>query len=205
MHSGRQWRQRAERGRQGTNPGRIADRELAREDLTDLACREAEHGTIHPAGSGAERHPRRCPHGSSSGLPVVVAAGPNGTHGSLATPVPCWSGLPDLGRRWPRSGISVLESSRPCSQRGFEAKADHAGLSTPAPATHRGSAATRMPRNCRDDACFRRRDRADGWVAVRIAGGQRRRMSRRCCTDHRRSNSVGSPGSSARRWAIKVT
>jgi hypothetical protein len=74
VHSGRQWRQRAERGRQGTNPGRIADRELAREDLTDLACREAEHGTIHPAGSGAERHPRRCPHGSSSGLPVVVAA-----------------------------------------------------------------------------------------------------------------------------------
>jgi len=34
---------------------------------------------------------------------------------------------------------------------------------------------------------------------------QRRRMSRRCCTGHRRSNSVGSPVSSARRCLIKVT
>ena len=36
-------------------------------------------------------------------------------------------------------------------------------------------------------------------------GCQRRRMSRRCCTGHRRSNSVGSSWSSARRCSIKVT
>jgi hypothetical protein len=28
-----------------------------------------------------------------------------------ATPVPSWSGLPDLGRRWPRSGVSVPDSA----------------------------------------------------------------------------------------------
>ena len=33
-----------------------------------------------------------------------------GSRGS-ATSVPCRSGLPDLGRRWPQSGISVLESA----------------------------------------------------------------------------------------------
>ena len=37
------------------------------------------------------------------------------------------------------------------------------------------------------------------------AATQRRRMSRRCWTGHRRSNRVGSPGSSARSCSIKVT
>ena len=38
-----------------------------------------------------------------------------------------------------------------------------------------------------------------------VGGCHRRRMSRRCCTGHRRSNSVGSSRSSARRCSIKVT
>ena len=42
-------------------------------------------------------------------------------------------------------------------------------------------------------------------LRMRICRCQRRRMSRRCCTGHRRSNSVGSPESSARRCSIKVT
>jgi MFS family permease len=42
--------------------------------------------------------------------PVRAPALRTGPRGWPATSVPCWSGLPNLGCRWPRSGIWVLES-----------------------------------------------------------------------------------------------
>jgi hypothetical protein len=51
----------------------------------------------------------------------------------------------------------------------------------------------------------RRNGRVTGARGTVYGSRQRRRMSRRRCTDHRRSNNVGSSRSSAPRCLIKVT
>ena len=52
-------RERAERGGQGTNPGRVRDRNAARENLTELARGQAGHDPVHFLGGRTEGHARR--------------------------------------------------------------------------------------------------------------------------------------------------
>ena len=61
----RHGRERAERGGQGTNLGRVRDCDAAREDLTEVARGVAGHEPVHLLGGRTERHARRRARGGS--------------------------------------------------------------------------------------------------------------------------------------------
>ena len=57
----RHGRERAERGGQGTNPGRIRDRDAARRGRTEVARGQAGHDPVHLLGGRTERQPAGAP------------------------------------------------------------------------------------------------------------------------------------------------
>lgn len=114
---------------------------------------------------------------------VVVAVGSGGTMAGLVAA---------LG---PERVLGIRTAARADQARSLRAVIGQQPVRGTQPRLHGSHPAGRDPSAIVPNAC----------VADAHRGCQRRRMSRRCCTGHRRSNSVGSSWSSARRCSIKVT
>ena len=141
----RHGRERAERGGQGTNPGRVRDRDAAREDLTEVARGQAGHDPVHLLGGRTERRARRRTRNASRPRGVAGARrgrvpgtacrcaaarrqhdhsadGDHGQHppyGRVQRPAPPASRICRLAMTHHRSLPSLSPSCRGCALRGL--------------------------------------------------------------------------------------